>query len=157
MAIMEVTYNQGKWEFKHPDNENVLKISESDLTFDPSKKSTGIMADAKLNLMHVSENFDQWFNETLNIDCKFLYHHSDLPLRPVRQKFSEIYPENFTSTDITTCNWTSQATLISWASIKDVNQRLGRDVNHIRYRSNLIVRTNNSTKPYQEDEWMKIR
>ena len=53
----------------------------------------------------------------------------------MRTKFAEIYPDEFAKTDFTRCAWTSQATVISWASINDVSQQIGFDVNHRRWRS----------------------
>ena len=73
--------------------------------------------------------------QVLGVDCKLLYHYANTPLRVVRTKFAEIYPEEFAKTDFARCAWTSQATVISWASINDVSQHLGFDVNHRRWRS----------------------
>jgi hypothetical protein len=73
--------------------------------------------------------------QVLGVDCKLLYHYANTPLRVVRTKFAEIYPEEFAKTDFARCAWTSQATVISWASINDVSEQLGFDVNHRRWRS----------------------
>ena len=85
-----------------------------------------------------------------------MYYYGNTPLRAVRKKFAELYPENFKPTDVTRCAWTSQVTVISWPSIHDVNQHLGFNVSHKRYRTNFMVQTIDETTPYQEDNWAKI-
>ena len=72
--------------------------------------------------------------QVLGVDCKLLYHYANTPLRAVRKKFVDIYPDEFAKTDFARCAWTSQTTVISWASINDVSQHLGFDVDHRRWR-----------------------
>ena len=54
------------------------------------------------------------------------------------------------------CNFTSQATLITWASIDDVNTKLTEPKNHLRYRCNFTARTLED-EAYQEDHWKNFR
>ena len=134
-----------------------MEIPESELNFTPEKQVSAFVLEASVNLMHINAKFDAWFSNLLEMDCQLLYHYSQEPLRTVRQKYAEVYPNSFKSNDITTCNFTSQLTMISWASLNDVNDRIGRPINYLRFRCNLIAITLDCNKPYQEDFWTDIR
>jgi len=156
LALLEAEYSRGKWTLQHPECQDFI-IEEKFLEFNESNKATGYMNEAELNLLHVAdEACDEWFTKVLGVDCKLLYHYANTPLRAVRKKFVDIYPDEFTKTDFARCAWTSQTTVISWASINDVSQHLGFDVDHRRWRTNFMVQTFDEKKPYQEDNWIKI-
>ena len=155
LTLIDVDYVQGRFKFTHPNLNQDLWIDPKSLIFSHEKEDKVTILEAEMKLLHLSQTFDAWFEELLGQKCKLMYYYEAKPLRPVRPKYAQLYPETFKSTDVTTCNFSSQATLISWASIDEINALFKTPFSHLRYRSNLTVTTLKSD-PYQEDEWKKI-
>jgi len=150
--------DRGTYILSHPDAPEELFIQHQDMIFDPNRVIECKIVEAKMKLLHLGKKYDTWLQNLFNEkDIRLVYHYSsNQPLRPVREKFAPIYPESFTAKDLVMCNFTSQATLITWASIDDVNARMSEPKNHLRYRCNLTARTLKD-EPYQEDHWKDFR
>ena len=116
--------NRGKLVISHPDSTNDIEIESEDMTYKPEKIFRCGLQEARFNLLHLGSKYDKWMQNLFqNDDLKLMYYYTDKPIRPVREKYTDIYPDNFKSTDFVMCNFNSHATVISWASIDDVQSR----------------------------------
>lgn len=161
LTQLEMDYRQGSWIFKHANCPCELVIDEKDTLFRQDKMETITLLDSKIALLNVTtEHISKWFaNVTGRQNIQLLYHYtSDSFLRQVRPKYAALLSDTFAESDVPTCNFTSHATLVTWASINDANRQIGMNFgsSHLRYRANLLVKTLHQ-KPYQEDKWSKIR
>ena len=77
-----------------------------------------------------------------NYACFFLTSFSTaVPKRPVRPKWSRIFPSTFDDLMTTGFGDCSPVLLTTRASYDDLNSRMERPVSELRFRSNIIVRT----------------
>ena len=83
---------------------------------------------------------------------KLAYHYSDLPQRPVRPKYVNKF--GFTDQDIPRIAFASSYSLMTWDSLKDLNQRLDTPVTEVNFRPNIVIKAVEKT-PYIEDQWKK--
>ena len=105
--------------------------------------------------------YDNWINQivepTKGKTYRLVYHYKkSAPIRATRKGYSKAYPETWKKTDFATCSFSTAATIITWPSIEDINEKMNKEYNHLRYRCNIVVNPVDNT-PYQEDNWRKIR
>ena len=114
------------------------------------------------NLLYDSgTRYDDWINQILHPTngktYQLVYHYKkSSPIRATRIGYYKAYPETWKRTDFATCSFSTAATIITWPSIEDVNEKMNKEYNHLRYRCNFVVDPVDNT-PYQEDSWRKIR
>ena len=108
-------------------------------------------------------DFDRvdWINQILHPTngktYQLVYHYKkSSPIRETRIGYYKAYPETWKKTDFATCSFSTAATIITWPSIEDINEKMNKEYNHLRYRCNIVVNPVDNT-PYQEDNWRKIR
>ena len=157
LVLLDVNVERGTYILSHPEATEELFIKHHDMMFDSDRIIETKIVEASMKLLHLGKSYDTWIQNLFGEeDLKLVYHYSSQPLRPVREKFTPIYPESFSAKDFVMCAFTSQATLITWASIDDVNTKLTEPKNHLRYRCNFTARTLDD-EPYQEDHWKNFR
>ena len=157
LVLLDVNVERGTYILSHPEATEELFIKHHDMMFDSDRIIETKIVEASMKLLHLGKSYDTWIQNLFGEeDLKLVYHYSSQPLRPVREKFTPIYPESFSAKDFVMCAFTSQATLITWASIDDVNTKLTEPKNHLRYRCNFTARTLED-EPYQEDHWKNFR
>ena len=81
---------------------------------------------------------------------KLAYHYSDSPQRPVRPKYVNKF--GFTDQDIPRIAFATSYSLMTWDSLKDLNQKLDKPVSEVNFRPNLVIQTDEK-KPYIENQW----
>ena len=158
LVLLELKLHRGTFVLSHPDSIEDMEISPKDMNYDSQRIIECSIYEAKMKLLHLGTKYDQWIQKLFqNENLKLVYYYSDTePLRPVREKYyPKLIPE-FKPNDFVMCNFNTQATLLSWASIDDVQSRIGQPINHLRYRHNFTVKTL-SNDPYQEDSWRTFR
>ena len=111
--------------------------------------------------MDLGTRYDDWINQILQPTngktYRLVYHYKkSVPIRETRKGFLKAYPNTWKKTDFATCSFSTAATIITWPSIEDVNEKMKKEYNHLRYRCNIVVDPVDNT-PYQEDSWRKIR
>ncbi|MDG2448972.1 MAG: MOSC domain-containing protein [Saprospiraceae bacterium] len=94
----------------------------------------------------VSRDIDQWFSEYLQKEVKMLFA-SDLN-RPVLPKHGGKEKDLVSFAD------QAPILLLSEASVKDLNSRLGSPITFHRFRPNIVIK---GCFPYAEDEWKEIK
>lgn len=157
LVLLDINVERGTYILSHPEATEELFIKHHDMMFDSDRIIETKIVEASMKLLHLGKSYDTWIQNLFGEeDLKLVYHYSSQPLRPVREKFTPIYPESFSAKDFVMCAFTSQATLITWASIDDVNTKLTEPKNHLRYRCNFTARTLDD-EPYQEDHWKNFR
>ena len=83
---------------------------------------------------------------------KLAFHYSGLPQRPARPKY--ISKWGFLETDIPRLGFSTPYTLMTWTSFNDLNEKLDDPISAERFRSNIIIETEEK-RPFIEDEWTK--
>jgi uncharacterized protein YcbX len=162
--LIDVTYERGQFVFLPPNfgkNLEPLIINNEDLEFDEEK-----LVDCKweleinFKLLHLGAHYDDWINQILQPTngktYRLVYHYKKSTIRGTRKDYIKAYPETWKKTDFSTCSFSTAATIITWPSIEDVNEKMSKEYNHLRYRCNFVVDPVDNT-PYQEDSWRKIR
>ena len=86
-------------------------------------------------------------NGQLCMHFPHLFFSTDVPKRPVRPKWSRIFPSPFDDLMTTGFGDCSPVLLTTRASYDDLNSRMERPVSELRFRSNIIVRTDDG-KPF---------
>ncbi len=89
---------------------------------------------------------DNWFSVMLDKKCKLVYMSNDahrlvepeMVNKPVQTSLSDGYP----------------FLLANKASLDDLNERIGQQLEMKRFRPNLVI---DGTGPYEEDHWKKIK
>ena len=125
LVLLELKLNRGNFVLSHPDSIEDMEISPKDLVYKSDNIIECSIYEAKMKLLHLGPKYDQWIRKVFqNEYLKLVYYYSETkPLRPVREKYyPKLLPE-FKPTDFATCNFNTQATLLSWASIDDVQSR----------------------------------
>ena len=87
---------------------------------------------------------------------RLVYYYKQTPLRETRRKWLETFPETWHKNVLTACSYSTAATVITWSSIDDINSKMGKSYNHLRYRCNIVIKAATDT-PYQEDNWRKLK
>ena len=83
---------------------------------------------------------------------KLAYHYSDSPQRPARPK--HVHKFGFLERDIPRFGFATPYTLMTWNSLQDLNEKLESPICNQRFRSNIIIQSDEK-KPFPEDEWTK--
>ena len=96
--------------------------------------------DDKCNVQFVSKLADQWFSDVLRIKSRLVYM-PDSSLRSVDENYA-------VNNDITCLSDGYPLTIISQASLDDLNSRLEVPIPMNRFRPNIVIR---DSKPFEED------
>lgn len=94
----------------------------------------------------VSEALDKWFSQVLEHPCRLVYH-PDNQIRPVD-------PDYAFNTDQTAYSDGFPLLIASDASLAELNQKSGLNIDMRRFRTNLVV---TDCSAFAEDRWRKIR
>ena len=81
---------------------------------------------------------------------KLAFHSSDSPQRPVRPSFVNKF--GFKEEDIPRMAFATPYSLMTWNSLKDLNQRLDKPVSEVNFRPNIVIQADQKV-PYIEDQW----
>ena len=65
-VLLEVSYSQGAFQFKHPDLGKILELQEDSLTFNEDNLITSKMGEERFQMLHCGLAADAWFSELLN-------------------------------------------------------------------------------------------
>ncbi|WP_417662674.1 MOSC domain-containing protein [Pseudomonas sp.] len=98
-----------------------------------------------LRVPDAGDNAAQWLSQFLQRDCRLVYVASERA-RQIDPVYAEIgqkvaFPDGF------------PLLLIGQASLDDLSRRVGRDLEMLRFRPNLVVE---GSEPYAEDSWKRI-
>ena len=128
---------------RHSDSPDQLTISG-----DPYNKDTfqSVIWDDVVEVMEVSSSHSQWFSDALNVNCKLVY-------------FPEPNGRRVDSNYVAEEHHVSLADgypylIIGRSSVRDLSNRVGRDIVMNRFRPNLVFE---GGEPYEEDTWRNFK
>lgn len=136
MALLKTTVTNGGIAVNHHLNESIL------IPFNSESKPLHQFAvwDDTCMGQYVSEEFDQWFSDTLNIKCRLIYMPDDSE-REVDQRYAK-------PGMITSFADAYPFLLIGQASLDDLNNRMAQSLPMNRFRPNIVF---TGGEPYSED------
>ena len=116
LVLLDVNVERGTYILSHPEAKEELFIKHHDMIFNPDRIIETKIVEAKMKLLHLGKIYDTWIQNLFGEeDLKLVYHYSTQPLRPVREKFTPIYPESFSAKKVPLFVFAS----IRWRSLQN--------------------------------------
>ncbi len=94
----------------------------------------------------ISNKIDEWLSHCLNLKCRLVFQ-PDSTIRQVDQRYAQ-------KQDQTTFSDGFPFLIVSQASLLSLSQSVGKQLDVVRFRPNLVV---SNSAAYAEDEWREIR
>ncbi|MDT8406767.1 MAG: MOSC domain-containing protein [Methylococcales bacterium] len=99
-----------------------------------------------VNTWHLAPEYDHWFSQALQTDCKLVYQPDNQP-RPVTAQYAK-------PGDVTTLTDGFPLLLVSEASLNQLNRHFPSPATMPRFRPNLVVKGNPA---FAEDRWRTLQ
>ncbi|TRY77867.1 hypothetical protein TCAL_08131 [Tigriopus californicus] len=155
VALVEIVYEDGHLWLRAPDRED-LRIEHEDLEYSKEKEVAVKILDVRVRTIFLGRKYDEYISEFVAGDpnrVKLAYHFSESAQRPVRPKHRKLWPQTMRDSDVPALNYTSSVTILTNASMKDLQHRLDVPITAKWLRSNVMIRTD-SGLPFEEDKWI---
>eukprot|EP00095_Tigriopus_kingsejongensis_P012340 maker-scaffold198_size266703-snap-gene-0.18 protein:Tk12340 transcript:maker-scaffold198_size266703-snap-gene-0.18-mRNA-1 annotation:"hypothetical protein DAPPUDRAFT_208272" len=155
VALVEVVFHDGHLWLRAPDRPE-LRIEPEDLEYSRERELRVKLLDVLVKTIALGRKYDEYISEFVTGDpnkVRLAYHYSEAAQRPVRPKYQKFWPDSMLSKDVPALNYTSSVTILSNASLKDLNEKLSVPVTAEWLRSNVMIHTDRGV-PFEEDQWL---